>query len=82
MTFHFRGSRRMKDFDKNRYHIFELQTLVVPHQNDKVLESLGDVRASAQLTEKNILHATANAVHLEAIGNFRWPSMKNDLTIS
>ncbi|KAK9856764.1 hypothetical protein MYU51_000679 [Penicillium brevicompactum] len=32
------------------------QTLVIPHDNDEVLESMEDVRASAQLTEKNIMH--------------------------
>lgn len=32
------------------------KTLVIPHDNDEVLESMEDVRASAQLAEKNILH--------------------------
>ncbi|KAJ5896485.1 uncharacterized protein N7473_005884 [Penicillium subrubescens] len=32
------------------------ETLVIPHDNDEVLESLEDERASAQLAAKNILH--------------------------
>ncbi|KAJ5591607.1 uncharacterized protein N7459_001976 [Penicillium hispanicum] len=32
------------------------ETLVIPHDNDEVLASFDDDRASAQLAEKNILH--------------------------
>ena len=32
------------------------ETLVIPHDNDEVLESFEDERASAQLAAKNILH--------------------------
>lgn len=32
------------------------ETLVIPHDNDEVLETFEDVRASAQLAAKNVLH--------------------------
>jgi hypothetical protein len=32
------------------------ETLVIPHDNDKVLGSFEDVRASVQMAAKNILH--------------------------
>ncbi|CAG8364576.1 unnamed protein product [Penicillium salamii] len=32
------------------------ETLVIPHDNDEVLDSFEDVRASSQLAAKNILH--------------------------
>jgi hypothetical protein len=32
------------------------ETLVIPHENDEVIESFEDIRARAQLAAKNISH--------------------------
>jgi hypothetical protein len=43
------------------------ETLVIPHENDEVIESLEDVRASSQLAANNILHWQPPPLHLENV---------------